>query len=388
MYNRIFSVAIAVAAVASAQSTPQRATIVGGGNPNGGQCTISVVVDGQAEIEIHGSNASMRDIGGAPPRWRHFECTSAMPPNPAHFQFAGLNGRGHQNLTAEPRNGGPAVVRIEDSEGGASEYTFRLTWGDDRGGQDRGPSAREDRGSQGDRGFDGNRDRQGDRRQGMDGYYNDRDAFFRGNNGRTMLFQRVGEDLDHATSGAFPFTGDRARLERTKIELNELQQKLARGFYDERELDEAMAAMQAVVEGNRLSPRDRAMLTDDLNRMRDFKMRHDDYGAHFDQRDNHRDNGRAMFFQRISEDLDRATSGANFYRGDQQRLARAKYQLNELQAKMSHGVYDERELNELIGALQRFAGSNRLAPRDRDILSEDLKRLDDFRVRHDSYGAR
>jgi hypothetical protein len=117
-------------------------------------------------------------------------------------------------------------------------------------------------------------------------------------------------------------------------------------------------------------------------------MRHDDYGAHFDRRDNGRDNGRAMFFQRISEDLDRATSGANLDRGDRQRLERAKYQLNELQAKMSHGVYDERELNEVIGALQRFAGSNRLAPRDRDILTEDLNRLNEFRVRHDSYGAR
>ena len=50
----------------------------------------------------------------------------------------------------------------------------------------------------------------------MTAYYGDRDAFFRGNNGRAMLFQRVREDLDHATSGAFPFTGDRARLDRTQ----------------------------------------------------------------------------------------------------------------------------------------------------------------------------
>ena len=104
MYNRIFSMAIALAAVAAAQPMPQRAAIVGGGNPNVGQCTITVVVDGQAEIEIRGGNASMRDLGGAPPQWRAFECTAAMPPNPANFQFAGLNGRGHQNLIAEPRS--------------------------------------------------------------------------------------------------------------------------------------------------------------------------------------------------------------------------------------------------------------------------------------------
>jgi hypothetical protein len=396
MYDRIFSMAIALAAVASAQSISQRAAIVGGGNPNAGQCTVTVLVDGQAEIEIRGSDASMRDLGGAPPQWRRFECTGAMPPNPANFQFAGLNGRGHQNLVAEPRNGGPAVVRIEDPEGGAAEYTFRVAWSNFPAGQDRGPSAaRDDRGFQGDR--QGDRDRPGDRRPDGDAYYGDRDVFFRGNNGRAMLFQRIRTDLDHATSGAFPFTGDRARLERTQMELDELQQKLARGFYDERELDETTAALQAVVEGNRLAPRDRAMLTDDLNRMRDFRARHDEYGAHFgpnrdgDRRfdtDNRGDNRRAMFFERIGEDLDRATSGATPYRGDRQRLDRTKYQLNDLQAKMSQGVYDERELDEVTGSLQRVIDSNRLAPRDRDILTEDLMRLDDFRARHDNYGAR
>ncbi len=309
MYKCICSLTIALAAAASAQPIPQRAAMVGGGNPNAGQCTITVLVDGKAEIEIRGANASMRNIGGAPPQWRRFECTSAMPPNPANFQFAGLNGRGRQGLAAEPRDGGPAVVRIEDSQDGASEYTFRLMWSNYPGGQDRGPGgARDDRGFPGGGRPDMDRpdmDRPGDRRPDMDRYYRDRDAFFQGNDVRAMFFQRIRQDLDHATSGAFPFTGDRARLDRTRMELDELQQKLARGFYDERQLDETMAAMQAVVDGNRLAPPDRAMLTDDLNRMRDFRTRHDDYGAHFGQ------DGRRMLFQNIREDLDRATSSAS-----------------------------------------------------------------------------
>ncbi len=398
MNNRIVSMAFALAVVAGAQPIPQRAAIVGGGNPNAGQCTITVVVDGQAEIEIRGSDASMRDLGGAPPQWRRFECTSAMPPNPANFQFAGLNGRGHQNLVAEPRNGNPAVVRIEDQEGGASEYTFRIVW--NNGGQDRGPSgARDDRGFPGDRGYQGDRprpgdrgyqddrDRPGDRRPDMDGYYRDRDAFFRGNNGRAMLFQRVREDLEHATSGAFPFTGDRARLDRTRTELDELQQKLARGFYDERELDETTAALQGVLDSNRLAPSDRAMLTDDLNRMRDFRARHDEYGAHFGPIRGG-DNRRAMFFQNIREDLDRATSDASRFGGDQYRLVRTRQQLDDLQSKLARGFFDGRQLNEVVVSLQRVVDSNRLAPRDRDILAEDLRRLDDFRVRHETYGAR
>jgi len=400
MYNRIFSVAMVLSAVAGGQSIPQRATIVGGGNPNAGQCTVTVVVDGQAEIEFHGADASMRNLGGAPPQWRRFQCTAAIPANPGNFQFDGVNGRGDQNLVAQPRNGSPAVVRIEDSEGAASEYTFRLAWNNSPGGPDRGPSgAREDRGFPNDRGYQGDRDRPGDRggyqgdrnrpgdrRPDMDGYYRDRDTFFRGNNGRAMLFQRVREDLEHATSGAFPFTGDRARLDRTRRELDELQQKLARGFYDERQLDETTAALQAVVEGNRLAPRDRAILTDDLDRMRDFRARHDDYGAHSGP--NRGEGRRAMFFQNIREDLDRATSDASRFGRDRYRLMETRQQLDELQSKLARGFFDERQLNEVVVSLRRIVDSNRLAPRDRDILAEDLRRLDDFRVRHDNYGAR
>ncbi len=390
MYKRVFSVLIAVAAVGSAQNTPMRAKIVGGGNPNAGQCTITVVVDGKVQVDVLGADGMLRNLGGGAPQWRRFECTSALPANPPNFQFDAVEGRGRQDLTSQPRDRVPAVVRIDDSEGGASEYTFRLAWSN---GQDRGPSARNDRGPSGrdDRGFQGDRgpnyDRPGDRRQDEDVYHRDRDNFFRGNNGRAMFFQRVREDLDHATSGAFPFTGDRARLDRTKFELNELQQKLAPGVFDESELDEATTSLQAVVEGNRLAPSDRAMLTDDLNRMRDFRTRHDDYGArrNFDQ---NRGDRRAMFFQDIREHLDRATASSTYFRGDRQRLGRATYQLNDLQAKMSQGVYDERELNEVTAALQRVVDSNRMAPRDRDILAEDLKKLDDFRVRHDRYGVR
>ncbi|MEO8050543.1 MAG: hypothetical protein ABI833_09030 [Acidobacteriota bacterium] len=368
-----------------------RARIVGGGNPNAGQCTITVVVDGKVQVDVLGADGMLRNLGGGAPQWRRFECTSALPSNPANFQFAGVDGRGRQDLTSEPRNGGPAVVRIEDSDGGASEYTFRLAWSN---GQDRGPSARNDRGrddrgpsERDDRGFQGDRDRPGDHRQDEDVYHRDRDVFFRGNGYRQTFFQRVREDLDHATSGAFPFTGDRARLDRTKFELNELQQKLAQGYFDERELDETMASLQAVVEGNRLAPDDRAMLTDDLNRMRDFRTRHDDYGARrtFDR---NRGDRRATFFQDIREDLERATADSTYFRGDRQRLGRATYQLNDLQAKMSRGVYDERELNEVVVALQRVVDSNRLSPRDRNILAEDLKKLDDFRLRRDRYGVR
>jgi hypothetical protein len=113
----------------------RRATITGGGNGDSGRCTVEVVVDGAAEIEIRGGNASLRDLSGQPPQFRRFECTGVMPPNPQNFRFSGVDGRGRQTLVRDPRNGGSAVVRIEDPESGAAGYTFELTWG----GNDRGP---------------------------------------------------------------------------------------------------------------------------------------------------------------------------------------------------------------------------------------------------------
>jgi len=98
-----------------------------------------VVVDGAAEVEIRGDNASMRDLSGRTPQWRRVECTSALPPNPVDFRFRRLSGRGAQQLVRDPRNGGAAVVRINDPQGGPEAYAFELTWG--RAGWD---SARRD----------------------------------------------------------------------------------------------------------------------------------------------------------------------------------------------------------------------------------------------------
>ena len=66
----------------------------------------------------------------------------------------------------------------------------------------------------------------------------------------------------------------------------------------------------------------------------------------------------------------------------------SKQELDELQNKLANGRYDERQLDSVIGSLQRVVQDNRLARNDRDILNDDLNRLRDFRARHDSYGAR
>jgi hypothetical protein len=103
--------------------------MTGGGAPDRGKCTIEVVVDGAAEVEIRGDNAVLRNLAGQPPQWRRFECNGVMPPNPANFRFAGVDGRGSQELVHGPQNGAPAVVRIQDPQGGSEGYTFDIFWG-------------------------------------------------------------------------------------------------------------------------------------------------------------------------------------------------------------------------------------------------------------------
>ena len=376
--NTITFVGISVLAVTSAsgQTFTRQAVLTSGGNRAAGQCTIEVIVDGSAEVEIRGGNGLLRNLSGQSPQWRRFECTSIMPGNPTDFRFNGVDGRGRQDLVRDPRNGGAAVVRIEDPDNGAEGYTFNLSW---RNG-----------------GYPTSQDDSARRQPDVDVFHRERDNRYRGNSWQPQFFQHIREDLDHVASVTAPFGSDQARLDRTNFELDELQQKLSRGFYDEQELDEVIGALQVVVRNNRLTTRDRAILTDDVNRMRDFRMRHDQYGARDQEGPFHQqrnewfrgDNWRASFFQHIREDLDHVAANTFPFGGDQTGLARTRFELDELQQKLSRGFYDEQELDEVMGALQVVLGSNRLGARDFDVLSDDMDRMRDFRVRHDQYGAR
>ena len=284
MYSRLLFVTAVALGMLNAQSFERRATYKSGGDPNRGKCTAEVVVDGAAEVEIRGDNAVLRNLAGQPPQWRRFECNGPMPANPANFRFAGVDGRGRQTLMRAPGNGGGAVVRIEDPANGSEGYTFDIFWNGSGGNpppqDDR--SRRDDRDNRGyppDQRYDRGRDDRDRDDRDQDVYHRGRDEGFRAPDFRQRFFQRVREDLDHVQSVTFPFSNDQYRIARTKQELDELQDKLARGYYDQRELDEVIGAMQRVVADNRLSRRDRDILADDLDRLRDFRVRHDYYGA-------------------------------------------------------------------------------------------------------------
>src|SRR5579884_3039319 len=127
MGSRFYMAAFAFTAIAvTGNAQPRRAVITGGGDH--GKCTIEVVVDGTAEVEVRGDTATLRNVAGQPPEWRRFQCNTVMPPDPVNFRFSGIDGRGRQELVASPRGGRPAVVRIDDPQGGREGYTFDLEW--------------------------------------------------------------------------------------------------------------------------------------------------------------------------------------------------------------------------------------------------------------------
>jgi len=108
-------------------------------------------------------------------------------------------------------------------------------------------------------------------------WYQSRDSFFHEQHWKAHLFQRVREDLDRVQSSTFPGGGDEYRIVRTKQELGDLQAKLAENRYDQPQLDDVIAGLQRVIDSNKLAPRDRDMLADDLSRMRDYREHHADW---------------------------------------------------------------------------------------------------------------
>jgi hypothetical protein len=87
--------------------------------------------------------------------------------------------------------------------------------------------------------------------------------------------ERLRVDLNRADDNTVPFVsdfnGDRDRISRARQELNEFQSSWSAGQFNGRQLDHAIAAVQRVLDQNRLSDRSRDMLASDLNRMRGFR---------------------------------------------------------------------------------------------------------------------
>jgi hypothetical protein len=131
---------VVLAHPAFGNTIPRRATIVGGG---GGfpRCTIEVMVDGSAEVEIFADSGQLTTLSGRDASGRQYQCSAPLPHMPLDFRLFAVEGRGSVRVVREPRsNSGRAVVRIDDPQGGSARYRFDFQWqGASGGGWSPGP---------------------------------------------------------------------------------------------------------------------------------------------------------------------------------------------------------------------------------------------------------
>jgi hypothetical protein len=56
-----------------------------------------------------------------------------------------------------------------------------------------------------------------------------------------------------------------------------------------------------------------------------------------------------------------------------------------MQADLDQGRFDNGILNDVIDSLRKSADDQRLAPRDRAVLSDDVARLHDYQANHNHW---
>jgi hypothetical protein len=94
-------------------------------------------------------------------------------------------------------------------------------------------------------------------------------------------------------------------------------------------------------------------------------------------------------FDKARMDLERASAYAYASRADRKRFDEARSKLFDFESRFDQGRYEKHELDGAIDRLQHVVESNSLDPRDRGSLSDDLRRMRDyreFRNHHGEYG--
>lgn len=93
-------------------------------------------------------------------------------------------------------------------------------------------------------------------------------------------------------------------------------------------------------------------------------------------------------FDHTRMDLDRAASYPYASHADRKRFDEARRELFDFESRFDQGRYEKHELDEAINRLQRVVESNSLDPRDRGALSDDLRRMRDYREFRNHHGER
>ena len=106
-------------------------------------------------------------------------------------------------------------------------------------------------------------------------WYHEREERFRGEQWRAHVFVHVRTDLEHIWSAVRASDKERRRLERTKEELTKMQADLDQGRFDNGLLNDVIDSLRKSSSDERLPSRDRAVLADDVVRLKDYQDHHD-----------------------------------------------------------------------------------------------------------------
>jgi uncharacterized coiled-coil DUF342 family protein len=102
-------------------------------------------------------------------------------------------------------------------------------------------------------------------------WYHEREARYAGTQWRPQLFQQVRADLEHIGSAAGASEKENNRLTNTKEELTKMQADLDQNRYDNGILNDVIDSMKKSADDQRLAPRDRAVIADDLARLHEYQ---------------------------------------------------------------------------------------------------------------------
>jgi len=99
----------------------------------------------------------------------------------------------------------------------------------------------------------------------------------------------------------------------------------------------------------------------------------------------HGDQWRPHVFANVRQDLDHIWSARNASEKENARLDRTRQELAKMQGDLDHGRFDNGLLNDVIDSLRKSANDQRLSPRDRDVLADDVTRLHDYQLNHNRW---
>jgi hypothetical protein len=90
---------------------------------------------------------------------------------------------------------------------------------------------------------------------------------------------------------------------------------------------------------------------------------------------------RSHLFTEVRTDLDHVWSGHAADK-ERERLQKTEEELSKMQGDLDQGRWDNGILNDVIDSITKSSADDRLAPRDRDILADDVRRLKEFQDQH------